>query len=60
MVFDQFSDLVIGVVGEAFSGKFFTVFGAPLSNVMDADSSVIDFDMRGIFERIADDLLQTA
>ena len=59
---EESSDLVIGVVGEAFSGKYFTVFGAPLGLMMEdyEDELPIDLDMRGIFERVTQDLLLTA
>jgi len=58
VVYETDSDLVIGVVGESFSGKFFTVFGAPLGQLELTDESTIDaFDMRGILERTADELL---
>ena len=61
VVYESDADLVIGVVGEAFSGKFFTVFGAPLGQLEVTDATtVIDFDMRGILERTADELLTTA
>ena len=55
MVYEASSDLVVGIVGEAFSGKFYTLFGAPLS---ERTSDMVD--MRGVLERITDDLLQTA
>jgi hypothetical protein len=50
-VLEEQSDMVIGVVGEAFSGKYFTVFGAPLGLMMEdyEDELPIDLDMRGIF-----------
>lgn len=57
VVYERSSDLVVGIVGEAFSGKFFTMFGG--SQVQPSDSSV-DFDMRGVLERTAEDLLHTA
>lgn len=41
---------MIGVVGEAFSGKFFTVFGG----------AETEGDMRGALERTAEELLETA
>ena len=56
VVYDSDSDLVVGVVGEAFSGKFFTFFGAPLEQVEENS----DLDMRGALERTTEDLLATA
>jgi hypothetical protein len=61
VVYEADSDLVIGIVGESFSGKFFTMFGAPLGQLELAnESTLIDFDMRGVLERTADELLETA
>ena len=57
MVYEADSDLVIGVVGEAFSGKFFTFFGGAC---LEENDSLVDLDMRGVLERTAEDLLETA
>jgi ABC-type dipeptide/oligopeptide/nickel transport system ATPase component len=58
VVYEADSDLVIGVVGESFSGKFFTVFGAtPGQLELTDESTILDFDMSGILERTADELL---
>lgn len=54
-MYESESDLVIGVVGEAFSGKFFTFFGAPLNSLEEEG-----VDMRGALERTTEDLIETA
>jgi len=58
VVYETDSDLGLGVVREAFYGKFFTVFGAPLGQlVLTDESTIVDFAMSGILERTADELL---
>jgi hypothetical protein len=51
VIYERDSDLVIAVVGEAFSGKHYTIFGS---------GNTIGLDMRGALERVTDELLDTA